>query len=177
MPPPPAHTNRRARKPNGPESAAAEIDDQTKRLMAAILDFTSLQRHRDASEPTSMKLGHAMQQHGLTARHSSALLTVALYGPMSVTQLAEHQRIKLKAASQTAVELEKAGLLERREDPADRRRTIVAIPKSKKRAIDQGLAARGAHLRRTLDRLTPPQQDALITGIETLTEEMARDHI
>jgi hypothetical protein len=34
-----------------------------------------------------------------------------------------------------------------------------------------------AHLRRTLDRLTPPQQDALITGIETLTEEMARDRI
>jgi DNA-binding MarR family transcriptional regulator len=155
--------------------AKERIDDDTKQLLAAILDFTSTQRHHEASErPAALGIGRSLQRHGLAARHTSALLTVALHGPMTVTQLAQRQRIKLKAASLTAVELEQAGLLERREDPSDRRRTIVAIPKSKERAVDQGLLNRANHLRRTLDRLTPQQRDGLITGLNTLTEELAK---
>jgi transposase len=61
-------------------------------------------------------------------------------------------------------------------DPADRRRTIVAIPKSKERAVNHGLLSRANHLRRTLDRLTPQQRDGLITGLNTLTEELAKGH-
>jgi DNA-binding MarR family transcriptional regulator len=157
------------------KSANKHLDDDTKQLLAAILDFTSMQRHHEASEqPSSLGIGRALQRHGLAARHTSALLTVALHGPMTVTQLAERQRIKLKAASLTAVELEQAGLLERREDPADRRRTIVTIPKSKEGAVNQGLLKRATHLRRTLDRLTPQQRDGLITGLNTLTDELAR---
>jgi DNA-binding MarR family transcriptional regulator len=95
---------------------------------------------------------------------------------MTVTQLAQRQRVKLKAASLTAVELEQAGLLERSEDPDDRRRTIVAIPNSKARAVNQGLLKRASHLRRTLERLTPQQRDGLITGLNTLTEELANDY-
>lgn len=156
-------------------SANEHLDYETKQLLAAILDFTSIQRQSEASErPPSLGIGRALNRHGLAARHTSALLTVALHGPMSVTQLAQRQRIKLKAASLTAVELERAGLLERREDPADRRRTIVAIPKSKERTVNQGLLNRADHVRRTLDRLTPQQRDSLITGLNTLTEELAK---
>lgn len=172
---PPA--NRRPPSRSAGKPAGERIDEDTKELLAAILDFTSIQRHRETSEPPfSLGIGRALQPHGLAARHTSALLTVALHGPMTVTQLAERQRIKLKAASLTAVELEQAGLLERREDPADRRRTIVAIPKSKERAVNQGLLNRANHLRRTLDRLTPQQRDGLITGLNALTEELAKGH-
>ena len=62
------------------------------------------------------------------------------------------------------------------EDPADRRRTIVAIPKSKERAVNHGLLNRANYLRRTLDRLTPQQRDGLVTGLNTLTEELAKGH-
>lgn len=167
--------NRRRPTPSISKSAKERIDDDTKRLLAAILDFTSMQRHHEASErPSPLGIGRVLQRHGLAARHTTALLTVALHGPMTVTQLAQRQRIKLKAASLTAVELEQAGLLERREDQTDRRRTIVAIPKSKERAVDQGLLNRANHLRRTLDRLTPQQRDGLITGLNTLTEELTK---
>lgn len=166
---------RRPPTPSATESANERIDDDTKQLLAAILDFTSMQRHHEARErPSPLGIGRVLQRHGLAARHTSALLTVALHGPMTVTQLAERQRIKLKAASLTAVELERAGLLERREDPADRRRTIVAIPKSRQQAVNHGLLNRANHLRRTLDRLTPQQRDGLITGLNTLTEELAK---
>ena len=170
-------TKARPSPPRESTSANERIDEDTKQLLAAILDFTSMQRHHEASErPSSLGIGRALQRHGLAARHTSALLTVALHGPMTITQLAERQRIKLKAASLTAVELEQAGLLERREDPADRRRTIVAIPKNKERAVSRGLLNRADYLRRTLDRLTPQQHDGLITGLNTLTEELGKDH-
>jgi DNA-binding MarR family transcriptional regulator len=175
MPAAPRPSRRPPPKGRAKDSAPERLDDQIKELLAAMLDFTSAQRFREASERPEMGLGRTMQRHGLTSRHSSALLTIALYGPMTITQLAERQRIRLKAASLTAVELEQAGMVERREDPADRRRTIVAIPKNKQRAINQGLTSRAAHIQRTLDQLTPEQRDGLITGLKTLAEEMGPD--
>lgn len=104
----------------------------------------------------------------------TALLSLALYGPMTVTALAKRHHVMVKTASLIAVELETAGLIERREDPADRRRTIVAIAKGKERAVDNGLSRRAAPLQRTLARLSAAQRDGLITGLEVLTEEMSR---
>ena len=122
-----------------------------------------------------MRLDRAMQQHGLGGRHATALLSVALYGPMTVTQLAKRHRMMVKTASLIAVELEAAGLIERREDPADRRRTILAIAKGKERAVDAGLNKRAAPLQRALDRLTPRQRDGLIVGLEVLGAELSRE--
>lgn len=115
-----------------------------------------------------------MQEHKLEQRHASALLTIALYGPMSVTQLAQHHRVTLKTASLVAVELEQAGMIERREDSADRRRTMLTVAPGKQRIVERGLEKRAAGLQRTLDRLTSAQQDGLIAGLEVLVEEMAR---
>lgn len=116
-----------------------------------------------------------MREHGLEQRHASALLNIALFGPMSVTQLAERHHVTLKTASLVAVELEEAGLVERHEDPADRRRTIIAIAKGKQRAVAEGLNRRAARLERALTRLTPSQREGLIIGLEVLAEEMAGD--
>jgi len=114
-----------------------------------------------------------MRNHGLGARHATALLSIALYGPMTITQLAKRHHVMLKTASLIAVELEGAGLIERREDPADRRRTIIAIAKGKERAVNDGLNKRAAPLQRTLDRLSPCQREGLITGLEVLVKELS----
>jgi DNA-binding MarR family transcriptional regulator len=155
--------------------APHRFDDERKRLLAAILEFSSLIRRPEPNESSRLALGRTMRKHGLEQRHASALLTIALYAPMTITQLAGRHHVTLKTASLIAVELEDAGLIQRREDPTDRRRTIVTIPKAKERAIYEGLNNRAAHLARTLDRLTPQQREGLISGLETLTEEMARD--
>jgi DNA-binding MarR family transcriptional regulator len=159
-----------------PDRAAEAIDSDSKRLLAATLDLASLLRHHESFEPASSRLGigQVIDKHGLGRRHISALLTVALYGPMSVTQLANRERVTLKTASLIAVELQTASMIERREDPTDRRRTIVAIDRRKKRMISTSLANRAAPLRRTLERLSPPQRKAFIGGLEVLAQEMAR---
>ena len=169
--PRPATESTPAAKPETPQ----RLDDERKRLMAAVLEFSALIRRHEPNESPRFALGRTMRKHGLEQRHASALLTIALYGPMTITQLAGRHHVTLKTASLIAVELEQAGLIQRREDPTDRRRTIVTIAKGKERAIHEGLNNRAAHLTRTLDRLTPEQRDGLITGLETLTEEMARD--
>jgi DNA-binding MarR family transcriptional regulator len=160
--------------PHARPDAPQQIDDERKRLMAAILEFSALIRRGEPTDSSRLALGRAMQKHGLEQRHASALLTIALYGPMTITQLAGRHHVTLKTASLIAVQLEQAGLIQRREDPTDRRRTIVTIAKGKERAIGEGLNNRAAHLDRTLNRLTPQQREGLVIGLETLTEEMAR---
>jgi hypothetical protein len=41
--------------------------------------------------------------------------------------------------------------------------------------VHAGLSERAGDLTRTLKRLTPQHREGLITGLETLTEEMTRD--
>jgi DNA-binding MarR family transcriptional regulator len=152
-----------------------QLDDERKRLLAAIIAFSALIRRPEPNETSRLGLGRIMRRHGLEQRHASALLTIALHGPMTITQLAGRHRVTLKTASLIAVELEQAGLIQRREDPTDRRRTIVSIARGKERAVNEGLNQRAAHLARALDRLTPPQREGLIIGLETLAEEMGRE--
>jgi DNA-binding MarR family transcriptional regulator len=159
------------------------LDEDCKRLLAAILELSLLLRREPRDQrppgkqesPAGLGLDRAMHERGLGARHAAALLSVALYGPMTVTQLAKRHRVTVKTASLMAVELAEAGLIERREDAADRRRTIVTIARGKERAVDAGLKRRAAPLQRTLARLSPAQREGLITGMELLAEEMTRD--
>lgn len=149
--------------------------DDAKRLMAAILELSALLRRpepRASARTPRLGLARIAKENDLEQRHMSALLTVALYEPITVTQLAERQRVALNTASLVAVELERAGLLERREDPSDRRRTILTVAPRKHKLVQEGLDKRAARLQRTLDRLTPAQRDGLLKGLESLAEEM-----
>ena len=151
------------------------LDEDTKRLLAAILEFTAVTRRDEPrSEPPGSRLGlsQAMSAHGLGTRHASALLSVALWGPMSVTDLARRHHVQVKTASLVAVELEQADLIERREDGLDRRRTILSIPPGKERVVEEGLRRRAEPLRRALATLTKPQREGLIAGLEAIAAEM-----
>ena len=155
---------------------AEGLDDDTKRLLVAILEFSAVMRREEPkaeARDSSLGLSRAMREHGLGTRHASALLSVALWGPMSVSELAYRHHVLVKTASLVAVELEQAGLLERREDPADRRRTILIVAHGKEQVVKAGLEKRAAPLRRILEQLTPPQREGLVLGLEALARETA----
>lgn len=156
---------------------AGFLDEETKGLLAAILEFSAVMRRdepRAERSDSGLGLSRAMREHGLGTRHASALLSIALWGPLTVTQLARRHHVLVKTASLVAVELEAAGLIERSEDPDDRRRTILTIIRSKQRVVEEGLKSRAAPLRRTLEQLTPAQRKGLIAGLESLAREMSR---
>lgn len=153
------------------------LDEDVKRLLAAIMEFTPVIR-RDESPTTGrdrgLGLGPMLRRRGLGARHASALLTIALWGPMTVTDLARRHHVMVKTASLVAVELEQVGLVDRHPDPRDRRRTILTIAVGKQRLVEQGLRRRAAPLRSTLDRLSRDQAEGLIRGLEMLARSSGR---
>ena len=157
-------------------SPVAGLDEETKRLLSAILEFSATMRREEPQEgarDSGLRLARRMREHGLGARHASALLSVALWGPMSVSDLARRHHVLVKTASLVAVQLAQAGLLERNHDPADRRRTILTVPRGKERVVREGLETRAARVRRVLERLTPAQRAGLVLGLEALAREAA----
>ena len=65
---------------------------------------------------------------GLAPRHITALVQIAAAGEMSVSLLAERLGVALTTASLLASQLASQGLVERKEDPEDHRRTLIRIP-------------------------------------------------
>jgi DNA-binding MarR family transcriptional regulator len=70
-------------------------------------------------------------------------------------------------------ELSRAGLLERVEDDADRRRTLVRVAPEHAAAIEAFLSRRLEPLRRALQRLSLPERAAFVRGLDVLTEELS----
>src|SRR5258708_6209826 len=88
----------------------------------------------------------------LGRRHVGLLAQIGTDGERSVGELARELDLSLPAASKLTRDLEDHGLVERREDPADRRRTVVALsPGTSKR------------VRAWLDRPSEPLEPARST--------------
>ena len=154
---------------------AVQLDERHKELLMVIAEFSALLRRPEPPGRSKLALGRILQRHGLEQRHATALLTISLYGPMTVTELSHRHHVSVKTASLIAVQLQEAGLIARRDDPADRRRTILSVAARKERAVYDGLQRRAAHLERTLDRLTLSERQGLLAGLRVLTEEMTRE--
>ncbi|WP_406012894.1 MarR family winged helix-turn-helix transcriptional regulator [Streptomyces sp. NBC_00984] len=89
-----------------------------------------------------------LQSLELAPRHLSLLSYLLFDGPMTVNELAARLEVAPTTVSLLVGELSRKELLERQEDPADRRRRIVSIAAEKRPAI-QGWLARGAASWRT----------------------------
>jgi DNA-binding MarR family transcriptional regulator len=105
-------------------------------------------------------------------RHIAALMQIVADERMSVTTLSSRLGISLATASQVVTDLESAGLVERLEDPADRRRTLVQVAENHRTLANTILETRLRPVQRALDRLKPAEQRAVLRGIELIAEEL-----
>jgi DNA-binding MarR family transcriptional regulator len=103
-----------------------------------------------------------------------ALLAVAAAGPLSVSELARRLGLGLSTTSALVGQLSRAGLLERAEDEADRRRTIVRLNDKDRKVIGAWAEQALAPLRGTLERLSPQARAQFIEGWRILHEEATR---
>ena len=96
---------------------------------------------------------------------------LALAGPLTVGEAAAHLSRAQSVVSEIVTHLERQGLLEREDDPADRRRTLIWLTPSGHEALRRDREVLGVdHLGRTMARLPPGQADALIAGLRTLVD-------
>jgi DNA-binding MarR family transcriptional regulator len=111
----------------------------------------------------------------LGRRHVAVLAHVGTEGERSVGALARELGLSLPAASTLARELEQHGLLVRREDPADRRRTVVALAPETEAPVRQWLAGRSVPLERALEALTAAERAAFLKGLRALGDALMEE--
>jgi DNA-binding MarR family transcriptional regulator len=105
-------------------------------------------------------------------RHVAALMQVVSDERLSVSTLAHRLDVSLATASQVVTDLEAGGLVERVEDPTDRRRTLVQVAESRRAIADAVLDTRLRPVIRALDRMRPADQRAVVRGLELIAEEL-----
>ena len=107
----------------------------------------------------------------LSPRHVAALEQL-LGGPVTVGELASRLGLTLPTVSGVLADLDRAGFIERHPDPADRRRTIVAVIPAQASLIGEWLDGAAKPLARVLDQLSPSEQEAFLKAMNLLETEL-----
>ena len=105
---------------------------------------------------------------GLSAPRLSALSVVVFGGPITITGLALAEQVRPPTISRLVKELEREGLVERLENPDDRRvQLIQATPKGRK-LLEEGRERRVRALAGRLASLSPRKRRLLSDALEVL---------
>jgi DNA-binding MarR family transcriptional regulator len=125
--------------------------------------------------PTPDLLALVQGDPPLGRRHVAVLAQIGTEGERSVGELARELELTLPAASKLARDLEEHGLVERREDPADRRRTVVALAPQTEQAVREWISRRRVPLVRALEALSPPERAAFLKGLTALGDALMEE--
>jgi DNA-binding MarR family transcriptional regulator len=122
------------------------------------------------------ELPEALERAGrLGERHVGALVSLAVAGPATVSELAERTGMTLAHASLVVGELAGAGLVEREHDEHDRRRIIVSLSQDAIPAVEQMRNRHALPLLRFLGGLDDEEAERFIDQLSTLVAYMHDD--
>jgi DNA-binding MarR family transcriptional regulator len=117
------------------------------------------------------ELPSVLRQAGrLGDRHISALVSLAVTGPATVSELAERMDMTLAHASLVVGELAEAGLVDRDHDERDRRRIIVSLSERAKPAVAEMRDRHAPALARFLADLDDAEAERFIDQLTKLVE-------
>jgi DNA-binding MarR family transcriptional regulator len=137
------------------ESQAGELAGELQRVVSKL--FSVLRR----GDTNRTEAGG-----DLTLAQLSILLTLLDQGPIRMTELAAHERVRTPTTTVAIRRLEKLGLVKRSRDPSDLRAVLVDITPKGLAQHREALAARRAQLAALLAKLSPED-------LETLTKALA----
>lgn len=118
------------------------------------------------------ELRDAFEKSELGERHIAPLIALVIGGPASVGELAERIGLTPATTSLLVGELSRAGFVQRQEDEADRRRTIVSVDKSIEDAVLPSLGQTLEPLDRALGRMSAAQRRHFMDALRIVNEEM-----
>jgi DNA-binding MarR family transcriptional regulator len=118
-------------------------------------------------------LGHLTRrlraQHGFPLSQGAVLGRLDRAGTSSIGALALAERVRPQSMAQTVADLQEAGLIERRADPSDGRRTLIELTADGRAALERERRNRDDWLARAIDQdLTDSEQAALERAVALL---------
>jgi DNA-binding MarR family transcriptional regulator len=139
--------------------------DRLARLPSRLLGQASLQAER--------LVAGALADEGVRRHHYAVLATLADHGPASQAELGRRLWIDRSDMHGVLADLERAGLVTRERDPADRRRNVVAVTPAAAPALARFAARVAAAQEALLSPLDAAERDELIRLLERLVPERA----
>jgi DNA-binding MarR family transcriptional regulator len=139
-------------------------------LLPLLPALTKAMTRRSHEVPAAIKA--EWHRHGLAPRHMNLLISLALAGPMSVSDLSARLEVGLATASLIVGELGRVGLVVRSEDQTDRRRTIVDLAPAHRQAISAFVSRRAGTLKNALEPLTPQERAGLVKGLRAIVSAL-----
>ncbi len=139
------------------EPQVAELAGELQRVLSRV--FSVLRRsdpNRDAATSD------------LTLAQLSILLTLLEQGPIRMTELAAHERVRTPTTTVAIRRLEKLGLVKRSRDPSDLRAVLVDITPEGLAQHQEALANRRAFLATLLEKLGPEELETLSKALVPL---------
>ena len=116
----------------------------------------------------SRELRKETEDLGVTGRQVTLLWLIRNHPGLSLRELAAEERISAPALSGHVDRLEKAGLIERARDDADRRRVGLTLTEEGARLLKRVRARRTSWLADRLKGLEPDELEAVEAAIEPL---------
>lgn len=107
-------------------------------------------------------------EHRFPLTQASVLGWIDRDGPRSIGELATLEAVRPQSMSQTVYELESEGLIERRQDARDGRRSQITLTPHGRRALHADRAAREGWLAKEIAQFTPEEQAALREAVRLL---------
>ncbi len=139
-----------------------EIDPQARELAS------ELQRVLSKVYSVLRHTGRTATSGDLTLAQLSILLTLLDQGPIRMTDLAAHERVRTPTTTVAIRRLEKLGLVKRSRDPSDLRAVLVDITPEGLAQHRESLASRQAHLAALLSKLNEDELEMLTKAIAPL---------
>jgi DNA-binding MarR family transcriptional regulator len=144
------------------EPQVAELAGELQRVLSRVF---SVLRRSDPSRDAATG--------DLTLAQLSILLTLLEQGPIRMTELAAHERVRTPTTTVAIRRLEKLGLVKRSRDPSDLRAVLVDITPEGLAQHQEALANRRAFLATLLAKLGPEDIETLskaLVPLERLAE-------
>lgn len=110
--------------------------------------------------------------HKLTARHGAVLPQLVVEPELAVGELAARMGVSLPTASELVGALDRAGLVVRTEDPANRRRTLVSLADEHRAKVEGFIAGRAEPVLRVLERLSARDRAGFVAGLAAWAHEV-----